>query len=580
MGPDDGTGRQRGPLKIARTDHVSSDGHGGPARSFTSTGIAFHHPVAFWAGTLAIISGVALHLPDFAVAGDRGYRLAGMPMSGLMLLGMVLIVAGILLAGYGLFPRREVLGVHRSLEGLHFRAIDEARLTPAHWGLLWVLGIALVVDVMKPATLGFVVPGSKSEYGLTTAQVALLPLFALAGTTIGSVLWGVLADRLGRRASILLASLFFIGTAICGFMPSFAINLFMCFLMGLAAGGMLPIVYALMAESVPASKRGWLVVLHGGLGTVGGYLAAAGFAALLEPHFSWRILWFLNLPTGLLILVLNRWIPESPRFLLEHGRTGEAQQVMARYGVVLERDVHEAVAGNGEGEFTSWRRLRVLFRRPYVSQTMIVGSYGVGWGLVNWGFITFVPTLLRDNYGYDAGTSSGLLFLSALVAVPGIFVVAYLYGRSSKKTMILYALGTVAVLLGFVLIDPATLAREDLLLGALMVGLLVSSSGVISMLSPYTAEVFPTHLRGTGSGLAAGSSKLGGIVGPPVAAAVITLSAGLAAPALLVAAPMALAATLVAAKGIETTGRRLEDIQVSMASGEGRTAPAAKSTSD
>jgi len=72
-----------------------------------------------------------------------------------------------------------------------------------------------------------------------------------------------MADRVGRRAAILLASLMFIGTAICGAMPSFAANLLMCFLMGLAAGGMLPIVYALMAESVPAKSRGWLVVLHG-----------------------------------------------------------------------------------------------------------------------------------------------------------------------------------------------------------------------------------------------------------------------------------------------------------------------------
>ena len=527
-------------------------------------GITFHRPAAFWSGTLAIAAGVLMHLPEFLAAEDMGYRMAGMPMSELMLAGMVLIVVGLALAFYGLLPRRDSLGVHRTLEGVHFRAMDDAQLTPAHWGLLWVLGVALIVDVMKPATLGFVVPGSKSEYGLTTAQAALYPLFALTGTTIGSVLWGVLADRVGRRASILLASLFFIGTAICGFMPSFVINLFMCFLMGLAAGGMLPIVYALMAESVPASKRGWLVVLHGGLGTVGGYLAASGFAALLEPTYSWRILWFLNMPTGLLILVLNRWIPESPRFLLEHGRTQEAEGVMARFGVILERDRSREVIGDGEGEHTSWHRLRALFRPPYRSQTAIVGLYGLGWGLVNWGFLTFVPTILRENYGYDAGSSSSLLFLSALIAVPGTFLVAYLYGRSSKKSMMLYAAATVAALVGFAVVEPAVLAREQAVLGLLMVALLVSSSGVISMLSPYTAEVYPTHLRGTGSGVAAGSSKLGGIVGPPAAAAVITLSTGLAAPALLVAVPMTLSAVLLAAKGIETKGRRLEDIQLHM----------------
>src|SRR5262249_1695346 len=155
----------------------------------------------------------------------------------------------------------------QSGESFHFQAMDSARLTAQHWGLLFVLGVALIVDTMKPATLGFVVPGTKSEYGITTAAVAFLPLVALTGTTIGSLLWGVLADRVGRRAAILLASILFIGTSICGFMPSFAWNLLMCFIMGISAGGMLPIVYALMTESMPAKKRGWLVVLHGGLGS-------------------------------------------------------------------------------------------------------------------------------------------------------------------------------------------------------------------------------------------------------------------------------------------------------------------------
>src|SRR3712207_6178764 len=127
---------------------------------------------------------------------------------------------------------------------------------------------------MKPATLGFVVPGMKAEYGISIGQVAYFPMTALAGTVFGSLLWGVLADRIGRRASILLASILFMATSICGFMPSFRWNLFMCFMMGTSAGGMLPIVYALMTESMPARKRGWLVVLHGGLGTVAGYLLA------------------------------------------------------------------------------------------------------------------------------------------------------------------------------------------------------------------------------------------------------------------------------------------------------------------
>ena len=183
-----------------------------------------------------------------------------------------------------------------------------------------VLTVALVIDVMKPASLGFVVPGMIAEYGVSAATVAWLPFAALSGTVVGSVVWGWLADLYGRRASILLSAVMFVGTSICGAMPSLWWNIGMCFLMGAAAGGMLPVTYALLAETMPSKQRGWALVLVGGLGAVGGYLAASALSAWLQPIFSWRILWFLNLPTGLVLILLNAFIPESPKFLLARGR--------------------------------------------------------------------------------------------------------------------------------------------------------------------------------------------------------------------------------------------------------------------
>ncbi len=535
-------------------------------RRAAPAGIAFHRAGAFWTGTVAIALGVLGHLPAFVASAATGYRLAGMPMTAEMLAGMALISGGMLLAAWGLLPRRPAADARPQraprYHRYHLAALDDAPLTPAHWGLLFVLGIALIVDVMKPATLGFVLPGMRNEYGLTALPLSVFPMSALTGTVVGSVFWGVLADRLGRRAAILLSAIMFVGTAICGAMPAFGWNVFMCFVMGAAAGGMLPIVYALMAESVPARKRGWLVVLHGGMGTVGGYLAASGAAALLEPHFGWRILWFLNLPTGLLMIWLNRWIPESPRFLLESGRVQEARGVMARYGVVLAPDGDGAPApdpGGASAPAPAGARIGELFRPALLPRTMTVLLYGLAWGIVNWGFVTFLPTAMRDA-GFDARRASGLLFLSSLIAVPGTVLVAYLYGRwSSKRTMIAYAAATGLTLLAFAAVDPAAGGRP-LTLTALVVALLLGSGGVIAMLSPYTAEVYPTHLRGTGSGFAAASSKLGGIFGPPIVVALLAATGGLTVAAAAAAAPMLLAAGVLAANGLETRGRRLEEI--------------------
>lgn len=539
--------------------------------------IHFHRPVAFWLGSVAITVGVLLHFPDFLSMSGMGYRMVGMPMSSTMIAGMWLIVGGMILATWALVP--PPAPEQRRQPAYHLQAIDNATLTGAHWGLLFVLGVALVIDVMKPATLGFVLPGMVAEYGIKPSASGWLLVCALTGTTAGSVFWGVMADRIGRRAAILLASLMFIGTSICGTMPSYAVNLFMCFLMGLAAGGMLPIVYALMAESVPAGPRGWLVVLHGGMGTVGGTLAAAGFAALLEPVYSWRALWLMNLPTGIVMLVLNRWIPESPRFLLERGRVEDAQRVLARYGVTLVEGAEKAdlqvgryqdtlgigdtpVFGSGRpsGRPSSWTEIAALFRQPHVAQTILVIVYGLAWGIVNWGFIAFLPTFLRSR-GLGAGAASYLLFLSAFVAIPGTVLVAWTYGKwSSRQSMIWFAVASIASAVAFAAMAPGGDTSRVAMVVVLSL-IYATTGGVMSMLSPYTAEVFPTRLRGTGSGLSAGSTKLGGLFGGlATVTGLIAVASGLTRPVLLVSIPMAIAAVLVWKYGIETRGRRLEEM--------------------
>ncbi|MBW8734604.1 MAG: MFS transporter, partial [Asticcacaulis sp.] len=286
---------------------------------------------AFGLGCTAVTIGVLLHIPMFWMGKDMGFRLAGMPMDPGMIFGMFLIIAGIGIAAYGLLPR----GVGKQIESasrISVHAPEDAPLGLAHWGLMIVLVVALIIDVMKPASLGFVMPGLVKEYGIPKAQAALVPFFALIGTVTGSILWGIIADIYGRKASILLSAVVFVGTSICGAMPSLYWNIGMCFLMGAGAGGMLPVTYALLAETMPSKHRGWALVLVGGLGAVGGYFAASGFSALLVPTFSWRILWLINLPTGLILILMGGLIPESAKFLLSRGRREEALKMMARFG--------------------------------------------------------------------------------------------------------------------------------------------------------------------------------------------------------------------------------------------------------
>ncbi|HET8818332.1 MAG TPA: MFS transporter [Xanthomonadaceae bacterium] len=526
-------------------------------------GIGFHHPVAFWAGCALIVAGVLSHGPMFLMGRHTGWQMVGMPMDAWMLWGMALIPAGVVLAGYGLMPRLALMreAARGDRRHVHFHVADGVPLNRAHWILVFALVVALAVDVMKPATLGFVVPGMSAEYDITTSTASVLALVALIGTTVGSVAWGWLADRFGRRAGILLSALMFIGTAICGVMPTFEWNLVMCFMMGASAGGMLPIAFTLMAETVPAAHRGWLLVALGGVGTSAGYLLAAGAAATLEPAFSWRVLWLLNLPTGALILLLNRWIPESPRFLSNAGLEDQARAVLRRFAgaaSAVERDdaAHPGAPVIDEQHPVIGVRRLLQGRHARISWGLVL--CGLSWGLANFGFILWLPVNLV-HFGVDPDGISSLLTRSAVFALPGIALVVWLYHHwSSIRALVLFITFAVLALVAFWAMAFAGVRSEPAVIVA-TAALLVSTSGVIAMLIPYAAEIYPVQLRGTGSGAIAASSKFGGIIGAGLG--VMGMFDYFALSALFIAVPMALSAVILLRDGVETRGRTLEDIQ-------------------
>jgi MFS transporter, putative metabolite:H+ symporter len=518
---------------------------------------SFHRPVVFWLGCAIIIAGVSSHVPMFLMGAAMGYQLAGMPMTSLMVSGMALIPFGLAVACYGMIPR--FAGMARSgTAPMQFHVADGVALNAEHWKLVGVLMVALAVDVLKPATLGFVMPGMTHEYEITRETAGVLPLVALTGTTLGSVVWGHLADRFGRRSAIMLSALMFVGTAICGAMPSFEWNLVMCFLMGASAGGLLPIAFTLMAETVPARHRGWLLVALGGIGTSGGYLLAAGSAAWLEPMFSWRVLWLLGLPTGLLIIVLGHFIPESARFLAGAGLQDEARAVLARFAgnQGVEADPAPAVLASSDPAQTLIPAQ--LLRGKHAAITWGLVVCGIAWGMANFGFLLWLPTNL-GRMGMDPGAASALLTRSALIALPGTALVIWMYHSwSSLKSLVTFITLTMLSLLLFFVLDFAKVQSNAAMVIATAL-LLISASGVIAMLIPYSAEIYPVQLRGTGSGLVAAGSKFGGILG--ALCGVFGLFSHFAASALLIAIPMAVAAIMLARSGVETRGRRLEEIQ-------------------
>jgi putative MFS transporter len=518
---------------------------------------------AFALGCIGVTIGVLLHIPMFWMGHNNGFVLYGMPMDPGMIFGMYLIIAGVIAAGYGLLPSKAAYNAVMTSR-ITVVAPEDAPLHRAHWMLMATLVVALIIDVMKPATLGFTIPGMIREYQTTKAHASLVPFTALIGTALGSILWGILADFYGRKAAILLSAVVFIGTSICGAMPSLNWNIGMCFLMGFGAGGMLPVTYALLAEMMPSKHRGWSLVLVGGLGAVGGYFVASGFAATLEPIFSWRILWLMNLPTGLILLGLGRFIPESAKFLLARGRNAEAQVVMRRFGTVThklaegEEDESEVVPhAHAPHHHTPQEEAEEakLWTPELIGKTAALTIAALSWGLINFGLLLWMPNDLVSK-GYSMALSSRLLAESALIAFPTVFVCTYIYSRwSSKWALSIFITLTLLGLLWVLRLETHLGGNPVWPVGLLIIG----SNGIIAILLPYASESYPIKIRGRATGWVAMFTKGGGVLAQCLS--ILALVPPLGVTAVLIMIPVVLSLGLFLRYGTETRGLDLRHLE-------------------
>ncbi|MEU8140683.1 MFS transporter [Nonomuraea sp. NPDC048901] len=521
---------------------------------------SYEHPLAFWSGVTITTVGVLLQLPSYFMAHDMHYHLAGMPVTTEMAVGMVLLFIGVGITTYSLFPKSR--GSRPELSKVSITPLDDAPIRPAHIGLLLVMAAAITIDVMKPTAFAFLAPGAAAEYGLRgplnpTADalpIGLYPLAGISGTMIGSFIWGWLGDRIGRRASILLAAIIFIATSTCGTMPEFWMNLITCFVMGLGVGGMLPLTFVLLSETVPRRHRGWMIVLIGS-DIAGAYIIVSWLASTwaAPDQLGWRLLWLIGLPTGLILLLLNRWIPESPRFLIKQGRDEEAQSVMRKYGATIVETPSELAVEQDLG-----RGSRLAFSKPFLGLTVVVVLLALSIGTTQYGFQQWMPSNLQ-RLGFSEVNASEILRNAAIIGFPFSLPIALLYGFwSSKKTIILVTAVMGGSLATFALLGDQVAANRTLLYVLLVVPVW-GISILNAVLAAYTAEIYPTVIRARTSGLSAGATKAGGVL---ILALVVT---AVAIPSVRVTAavgviPMALAMIALIAFGPETRHKQLERI--------------------
>lgn len=433
-----------------------------------------------------------------------------------------------------------------------------------HLRLLAMGGLGLTFDGLDVAVLAFVLPVIAKQWHLSGATTGLVGSSTLIGFLVGAVGAGTLGDRVGRRSVMMWAlAVYGVATVAAALAPSWTFFFAARVLAGIGTGAESAIVPAFLSEFVPGRLRGRFVGALAGFFSFG-YVGAALLGRFVVPSTAdgWRITHVLCALPLVMLLWWRRSLPESPRYLLENGRTDEAVQVVAdmerRAEHALGRSLPPVAADLAEattvGEpLTVIEGLKALWRRKLVRRTATVWVLWLVITFAFYGFFTFVPTLLVAG-GLTITKSFTYSIVIYLMQIPGYYSAALLNDLIDRKwTIAIYLSGGAG---SAYLLSQSGVSGQVLLFGALLSFFM---NGVYSAIYAYTPEIYPTVVRARGTGLASGFGRIGGITAPIVIGAAYPVI-GFTGVFLLTAGALLLGVVAILAFGDSTKSRTLEEI--------------------
>lgn len=346
--------------------------------------------------------------------------------------------------------------------------------------LLGIAGLGWMFDALDVGMLSFIIVALQKEWSLTTEQVGWIGSINSIGMAIGALVFGAMADRVGRKNVFIITLLLFsIGSGLSAFTTSLALFLLLRLLIGMGLGGELPVASTLVSESVSADKRGRVVVLLESFWAAG-WLIAALISYFIIPAYGWRIALLLSAVPALYALYLRLNLPDSPRY------------------TALERKQKPSILQN----------MKSVWAKEYAKQTLVLWILWFSVVFSYYGMFLWLPSVMVMK-GFSMIKSFEYVLIMTLAQLPGYFTAAWFiekYGR--KFVLVTYLLGTAVSAYFF-----GTAEELPLLLTS---GIMLSffNLGAWGGLYAYTPEQYPTSIRGTGSGMAAAAGRIGGILGP------------------------------------------------------------------
>lgn len=393
--------------------------------------------------------------------------------------------------------------------------IDNAKISPYQIVILTLCFLIVLVDGFDTAAIGYIAPVLREEWGLLPAQLS--PAFGagLFGLLVGSLVFGPIADAIGRKRVLLVSVLVFgVGTLASAYTHSIESLTVLRFITGIGLGGAMPTCITLSSEYSPARRRMIMVTLSWSGFTAG--LALGGMlAAQIIPVFGWRGVLMLGGIVPLLMLPLLAWLmPESVRFMASSPKHTEALRK------VVERITGKSWVGvtilDDERPVQVKSPISHLFIEGRAVRTLLLWmaffcSLFVFYLLTSW-----LPTILKDA-GYDIAHASRIGAMVPLGGTVGAILMALLMDRVGPyRVLALSYLGAAVIIgaTGYLMGDVYQLAAAVFLIG-------FAVAGAQNGLNLVSATIYPTAARVTGVSWAMANGRVGSIVGSMLGAWII-----------------------------------------------------------
>jgi MFS family permease len=460
--------------------------------------------------------------------------------------------------------------------------LDSLPFGDFHLLVIVALGVTWVLDGLE-VTLAGSLSGElmqSSGLGLSTSQIGLAGSAYLCGAVLGAFGFGWLTDRLGRKKlfSVTLA-VYLLATAATGLSWDVWSFVAFRFLTGAGIGGEYTAINSTIQELIPARLRGWIDLLINGSFWIGAAMGAGGSILLLNPKFidpalGWRLAFLIGTSIGLIILVMRRWIPESPRWLMIHGFVDEADAIV--------RGIEAHFPGLARTQDTQRVRLRVRTHTPLTDVAVALSTTYrtrtlVGLSLMaaqaffyNAVFFTYA-LILTNFYRVPVDQIGWYVLPFAAGNVLGPIVLGHFFDTIGRKTMIAttYAVSGLLLAVTGYLFSRDILTVQSLTAAWMIVFFFASAAASSAYLT--VSEIFPLEIRALAIAFFyAIGTGIGGIGGPLLLSALIdtgsrnSVALGYALGAvLMIGAAVAEAAWGVAAerKSLETVARPLSFVE-------------------